>query len=561
MRLSTRGKSDTIRMEDVTPLTTVRPWRSVLLGSTLVKKKEKKEFNAFAQPDPPSLSEPPLSAKSSGNSDSEDDPSPSLTSHTFITHKDAVDPDTGVDRARPFTPSSVQPSAHAPGSRSPEISTKITGPLEPNPSDMAATSILEIPRINLEPEFDSKPFLWTPSLSLDSESVTHSDPSLSSEQSSIGIIYQTGNGPPVFLASPADRMPGIRPPHLTMAPPRLPPLPTLACDPPSHLPALRSPTLRSTPRLDQNEEWDTASRVKRNELGGAYLVKQRQWARMTITYASSLAEPQSLPPCRPVDKYIAWNSSSTPSVSSPRKRSLGALGRRVHIGPRMLPHGDWDPERRGGVIDHWNSRETLRRERVKPYGEVEQEPKRKLKPIVPLKIDTSRDCRKGGGPECEIYRKVEDEDDTTEKRQDAMYLCVKDGKRVLSGALTSAPGSDSDPHSQSENSGNPVSSTTSSSLVGDPNTMRWCVKNGVRVSSRARTPVADPNSKLEASPSARAPKPAHGETSVAPGCSEATFSFNQRRFDAECPYAPKKRSPLSEALSVGKARRFAFMMF
>ncbi|KDN51017.1 hypothetical protein RSAG8_00646, partial [Rhizoctonia solani AG-8 WAC10335] len=358
-----------------------------------------------------------------------------------------------------------------------------------------------VPVIKLEPSSNPGRFSWMPSLAIDSDSliITGSDYSPSLEQGGIEIIYQTSASPPVFLATPSDPMPGACPPHPTMAPPRLPPRPTHPRDSPPHLLALRLPTSLPTPRLDQNEEWDTGSQMKRNELGAAHLVQQRQWARMTITYASSLAEPQDLASCRPVDKYLEWGSYSyASSLAEPQDlASCRPVDKYLEWGSYSssltLPRGDWDPERRGGAIDRWNNRETLRRERTRAYENAEQGSRRKLKPIVPLDAtkDSGTECEKAAGegdaPVSPPYEtgstqgdeEMQQERGTAERNQDTMRLCVKDGKRVLSSTRISAPNSDSGSQSKSESSGSVATASTPGPPVdGDPNTMRWCVKNG-----------------------------------------------------------------------------------
>ncbi|CAE6427876.1 unnamed protein product [Rhizoctonia solani] len=329
--------------------------------------------------------------------------------------------------------------------------------------------------------------------------------------------------------------------------------------------------------------------------------RRRQWARMTIIYASSLAEPQDLPPSRPVDKYLEWGSYSPSSIGPPRKRMQGAMGRRVHIGPRTLPRGEWDPERKGGTIDRWNNMEVLRRERTRPHEDTKQASRRKLKPVVPLWINTSVDHGKESGTECERQTNEDDlpasshgigstrgneeikqERSPTKGDQDTMRLCVKNGKRVSSGTPIDALNSDSGSQSNSDNSG----STAAVSILelpvnDDPNAMRWCVKNGVRVSSQTGNPTAYLDSKLGDSSGIDAQRLASGGAPVAPGSVQNTVSLDQKRPDVECPYVPKKRSPLSrtllpvssatmrfqlrtpgDVLRVGKARRkFASMMF
>ncbi|CAE6523496.1 unnamed protein product [Rhizoctonia solani] len=634
MRLSAGDRGEVIRMEDVVfTLNNIvddiakmyagtsdnsslddLPMEVVATQLSLVQNESKEEVNLFTRPDSPTLSEPPLSAKSTGNSDSEDctslysasggpsptssgftTPSSSPTLLTFLNDKDTMN----SDRDLSLVPGDIQPGTHVTLECSPEPDTERTSVTETSPSDAAPISILEIPSIKLEPNSNLEPLLWAPSLSFDSNPLTSLGSWLSSEQGGIEIIYQTSASSSVFLATSSNHMPGVNPPHLTKVPPRLPPRPRPRDSPP-HLPALRSPTLQFTPKLDQNEDWDTGSQKEQTELGAAHLMRQRQWARMTITHASSLAEPQSLPPCRPVDKYLEWGSYSSPSASPPRKRNLGAMGRRVHVGPRMLPRGDWDPDRRGGAIDRWNSREALRRDRIRTYEDGEQDPRPKVKPIVPLRINTSRVYKKGSDSECDsdIHQKAEGEDDapvssssgtssaqdnetaqqvhiTTEDDQDTIRLCVKDGKRVRSGPTISP---NSGLQSKSESPGSTATSSASGPPVDDPNAMRWCVKNGVRVSSQAR--ALDPNPESEAGSGVGAPKSTEG-VSVVSGSPQTTAPIDQKRPCIECSYAPKKRSPLSRTLlpvspatmrfqlrapgdvvTVGRARRkFASMMF
>ncbi|CAE6398016.1 unnamed protein product [Rhizoctonia solani] len=389
------------------------------------------KINLSTRSDPSHSPEPPLSAKSDGGSDSEDDislysaslgpsptssgfttPSLSPMSFTFVTNKDLVHPDVAPIRFNEGPPSmahnNIPPGTPAPPERSPLTGYELAV-LGTDPSNLAPALTLDIPRIGLELNLDSKPPLWTPSLSVHSSLSSNSGSSLLSGQDGLDIIYQTSGRPNVSLTAPRDHMPGVSPPHLAKAPP-LPPRPPHPRDPPPHLPALRSPTIQSAPRLDQNQDWTTDPRTGRDELGAEHLARQREWARLTIIHASSLAEPRDLPPCRPVDKYLAWGSYSPCSISPPRKRILGAMGRRVHVGPRMLPCGDWDPERRGGAIDRWNSREALRKERMRA-PEAEKEPKSRSKPAVPLRINTSGGFNGSSGIGYHTREEVEGEGD------------------------------------------------------------------------------------------------------------------------------------------------------
>ncbi|QRW16081.1 hypothetical protein RhiXN_04082 [Rhizoctonia solani] len=519
---------------------------------------------------PPDSSRPPLSIRSGGGSDSEDNlslcsdslessptssgfttPSLSPSSLTFVTDKDTVHLDQApsfplaeANKGLPLvTPGNIlsRPTTQEHSSQA-DSELEV---LETDPSEVAPILALEVSNIGLEFNYNKKSCLWTPCVSDGSPS-----PSLSFSQSSrqhdAGIIYQTCTRPMTPVTTPRDHMPGVSPPHLAKAP-RLPPRSLHPREPPPHLPALRSHTLQSAPKLHQNEDWNTDSRTGRVELGGAdHLMRQREWARLTITHASSLAEPKDLPPYRPVDKYLAWGSYSSCSVSPPRKRILGAMGRRVHIGPRMLPRGDWDPERRGGAIDRWNNREIMRRERMRTY-EAEQEPKR----------DTG--CQPEQGVEREgnapahllsqsrfVERENEGEKGNEGKamEHDEMRLCVKNGKRVASGSLDEALASGS--RSLSEGSTSTVSLPVSDSLVdADSDTMR-CGPD-----------IDAANPLTEGVPAA----PVH--------------------LDTELPYIPKKKSPLrkfllptspttakfqlwtpGDSLNVGRARRkFASMMF
>ncbi|KAH7343741.1 hypothetical protein B0J17DRAFT_643750 [Rhizoctonia solani] len=602
MQLLAGDQNEKIRMEDVilTLNNIVDDIASMYAGSfggalmvdspmeidASVKNDDQQEANLSARPDSPTLSEPPLSARSTGNSDSEDssslysanlEPSPtssgfttpplSPTSLIFITDKDTAASDTAsitllvdVDKESAFVPGNTQFGTPTSLGHSLGMNTESAEILEINTSGMAPISILEVPGIKLE----SSKYLWMSS-------------PLFPEQDGVEMIYQTSASSP---ATP-------RPIH-----PR---------DSPPHLSALGLPTFQPTPRLDQNEAWDTASRMNQNELGAAHLVRQRQWARLTIMHASSLAEPQDLPPCRPVDKYLEWGFYSPSSVSPPRKRIIGAMSRRVQLGPRTLSRGDWDPERRGGAIDLWNNREALRRERMRAFNDTEQDHRPKLKPVVPLKINTSRDYRKGSTAKCEIYREAADEGDisvstlrgkgsaqgdtevhegrgTSEGDQDIMRLCVMDGKRVLSGPSNS----DSGLQSKSKGLGKTVTTSTCEPPVSeDPNTMRWCVKSGVRASPPARNPAAKSNSGLEIGACTDAQNFPGREKPIVPGSLQETLPFDRKRIDAEYPYAPKKKSPLGrnllpvssatmkfqlrapgDALGLGKTRRkFASMMF
>ncbi|CAE6520212.1 unnamed protein product [Rhizoctonia solani] len=621
MRLSTGDQNETIRMEDVVfTLNNIvddiskvyaGSFDDVLLDSSPMeidsnqldpKSESQQELNPPTRPDSPTHSEPPISARSTASSDSEDTPSlyspssgsscastgfrtPSLspTSRTFVTDKDTINLD--PVSMHPFAADGNWPLVSG-------IVQNETGPL----LDFAHR-VDTVPVIKSESISNSNLVPWKPSLAADSNSFTGLGSSPSSGWGGVEIIYQTSTSSPVFLSAPSDPMPGVNPLHLTRVP-KLPPRPRHPQGSPPHLPALRSPTSPSTPRLDQNEDWDTGSYMTPNELGAAHLVRQRQYARMTITHASLLAEPQDIPPCRPVDKYVEWGSYSPSSISPPRKRILGAISRRVHIGPRMLPRGEWDPERKGGLIDRWNYREALRRERTRTYEDTEQDSRRKLKPVVPLWINTSGDYGKGSDTKCEDAtgddvsvspahgegstlgnEDFKQEHGIVEGNQDTMRLCVKDGERVLSNTSANAS-SNSRPQSKPESSGTAETTLVlEHSVDATPDTMRWCVKNGVRVPSPAKNPT--PDSKTELETSTGIVVPVDVEAHIAPRNPQNTALFDQKRTNAGRPYAPKKRSPLSrtllpvssatmrfqlrtpgDVLSVGRARRkFASMLF
>ncbi|KAG9091799.1 hypothetical protein FRC06_000376 [Ceratobasidium sp. 370] len=152
--------------------------------------------------------------------------------------------------------------------------------------------------------------------------------------------------------SSVKHMPGISPPHLTMTPPGLPPRPTpihtSACDPPVHIPALRSPTLPPTPNLVQSQQWTNqqSGQAEGQEVSATHLVRQRQRARMMLTRAASLPEPRNLPVYRPQAHHLY----SYPLAGPPRSRT-GAYSRRVNVAPRVLGKTWWDPWRKGGVLD------------------------------------------------------------------------------------------------------------------------------------------------------------------------------------------------------------------
>ncbi|CAE6463934.1 unnamed protein product [Rhizoctonia solani] len=535
-------------------------WQSTAMGFSLPN------LSLPTRPDSPTRSEPPMSARSTASSDSEDTlslyspslgyspassgfttPSSSPTSFTFIDDKDTTDLD----------PVSMYPLVGVDGNLSPVT----------NSAQTEACNLLEhapgmdtVPIIKLEPSSDPKLFSWTPNLVIDSNSLTGLDPS-SSEQGGIEIIYQTSASSPVFLSTFSDPMPGIRPPHLTMAPPRLPPRPTHPRDSPPHLPALRSPVSPSTPRLNQNEEWDTGLEMKPNEPGAAYLI------------------------FRLVDQWInIWNGALT---RPPRSVLLENVPKEQWVAEYILDQGNYRVET--GIP---NGKEVLL-----TVGTVER---RKLKPIVPLWINTSVGHGNESGAECEKSTSEDDvptlsheigstrgnedikqECSPTERDQDTMRLCVKDGKRVSSGPID-ALDSDSGPQPKSDNSRSAAAvSIPELAMNDDPNAMRWCVKNGVRVSSRTGNPTANSDAKLADSSSIDAQRLASGGTALTPGNPQNTVSLDQKRPDVECPYVPKKRSPLSrtllpissaamrfqlrtpgDVLNVGKARRkFASMMF
>ncbi|KAF8759952.1 hypothetical protein RHS01_01846 [Rhizoctonia solani] len=396
---------------------------------------------------PPDSSRPPLSIRSGGGSDSEDNlslcsdslessptssgfttPSLSPTSLTFVTDKDTVH----LDQAPSF------PLAEANKGLPLVTPGNILSRPTTQEHSSQADSELEV--------LETDPSEVAPILALES-----------SRQHDAGIIYQTNTRPMTPVTTPRDHMPGVSPPHLAKAP-RLPP---------------RSLHPRSTKTKTGTRTHERAE----SSSGCDHLMRQREWARLTITHASSLAEPKDLPPYRPVDKYLAWGSYSSCSVSPPRKRILGAMGRRVHIGPRMLPRGDWDPERRGGAIDRWNNREIMRRERMRTY-EAEQEPKAEPEQGVE---------REGNAPAHLLSqsRFVERENEGEKGNEgkamehDEMRLCVKNGKRFVQfNEYCTLPVSDS--------------------LVdADSDAMRWCVKNGARIlPSKGLLPLI-PNLKVD----------------------------------------------------------------
>ncbi|CEL59607.1 hypothetical protein RSOLAG1IB_03540 [Rhizoctonia solani AG-1 IB] len=512
----------------------------------------KGRIDFLTRSDPLHSPEPPLSARSDKNSEFEGDTSlysaslePSPTSSRFTTpplspasFASVTGGDSrNLDVAGSHPPAKVDqtvPSAAPDGilfdmPNLPERSLQTDGKsvLLESPGSLFGAAPFPTPKVpssGLELNSDSK-LLRAPNLFAQSSLISCSDSSVMSARDGVEIIYQTS-------VAPGGHMPGVSPPHLTKAP-RLPPRPIHPRDSPPHLPALRPPSSQFTPRLGQNEDWTAKSLTRLMDLGAEHLVKQRGWARVTITHASSLAEPRDLPPCRPVDKYLAWRSYSSHSISPPRKRILGAMGRRVHIGPRMLARGDWDPDRRGGTIDRWNNREGLRRERTRA-SETEKEFRSILKPVVPLSINTSRDFSDGLGITHQT-EEVKQECRTAEEDRDAMRLCVRNGRRVSSGPVPEAPGFDSELSAESLGS-LVTSSVPSPPMDADPHTMRWCVKNGALVLPQPKISVVDSGSKPEAGPVIDSTYRPAGIPTVS------------ESLDTTLPYVPKKRSPLYSTL-------------
>ncbi|KAG9126488.1 hypothetical protein FRC07_003234 [Ceratobasidium sp. 392] len=230
------------------------------------------------------------------------------------------------------------------------------------PSSLAANSEFTSSSLsqNTEPSNLSELQLSTPCRSQEQNSskTAYKKPHFSNAQ-----FVQKSKTPP---ASMVEHMPGISPPHLTASPPKLPPrlapINANANDPPAHIPALCSPTLPSTPNIEQSPEWvDQPQRgeAEEREAPASYLVRQRQRARITIPGALSLTEPQSIPAYRPQAHHLY----SYP-FPGPSRGKLGALSRRVNVAPRALVKGLWDPWRKGGVLDRASLAEHRRRMRM-----------------------------------------------------------------------------------------------------------------------------------------------------------------------------------------------------
>jgi hypothetical protein len=415
-----------------------------------------------------------------------------------------------------------------------------------NPSHVISSPALaQILPTNSNEDLNSEPDLPHFAVGL---SNTSSDPNLPtcvvpprpSEPDALNIIYQTSlhsssqiTDHEPLLTSAINPMPGICPPHLTMAPPRLSPRPPTARDAPPHLPALCSPNLLSAPKLDQNEEWTTDSQLDPTcpDLWAVHLAKQRQWARMTITYAASLTEPENLPPYRPVEQFLDLNSRTSVSISPPRRRILGALGRRVHVGPKILPRGDWNPDKRGGVLDHWKNGDAQQSNKMKTYGNVEANPGPKSRHSLGLRIRTTRAAN--------------DEDANHEDSK------TKDQDRTSHASKHSNPAQMTDPKETEEEQ----------MTKKDPSGMRWCVKDGIRVPP----PVADENLSAKpdsgASDSSLVIEPAPAGMYVP----RTTVPSSQAEFTPELvqpptKYVPKRKSPLSRAsIAPPAAVRFRLM--
>ncbi|QRV87410.1 hypothetical protein RhiJN_15428 [Ceratobasidium sp. AG-Ba] len=154
------------------------------------------------------------------------------------------------------------------------------------------------------------------------------------------------------LNSGLQHMPVASLPHSTLPSPKhigiLASTGTNPNDSASLIPALRSPTLPSTPKLEQSPEWDgleLRGRPKDLDTPATYLVRQRQRARIAIARAASLPEPKS----QPVFKPMLHHLYSYP-LANPKTR-MGAYSRRIKMVPRVLYTEWWQPYRRGGVIE------------------------------------------------------------------------------------------------------------------------------------------------------------------------------------------------------------------
>lgn len=212
----------------------------------------------------------------------------------------------------------------------------------------------------------------------------------------------------------------------------------------------------------------------------------------------------------------------------------------------MLPRGEWDPERRGGVLDHWRIR-THRRERVRVYEEVEPKSRLNLGFKVAaadedeLAVEASLDSNdtsllhllQGNNPEgAEEERRTEDD-------PNAMRLCVKDGKCIPLG-LSSSLGNGSESVAESdEATPNP---TTRQSENNDPQAMRWCIKNGVRVSP---SPKAQQEPNQDTAPMLLDPP------QITVLASQTVISPEPIRTSEK--HAPKTRSPLSRTFMIPSA--------
>ncbi|KAB5595420.1 hypothetical protein CTheo_1097 [Ceratobasidium theobromae] len=383
----------------------------------------------------------------------------------------------------------------------------------------------------------------------DPNSPTFLVPSLASESGNWDVIYSTPLHPnsqfinrSLPLTSTVVPLGDICPPHLTVASASVPPVPPVIHGTPPHLPALHSPTLLSAPKLDQNEQWSSnpCQRLERADIWATYLAKQRQWARMTIAHAASLAEPQILPPYRPIEQPSRDRLSPPVSVSPPRRRNIGALGRRVHLVPRILPQVDWNPER-ASILDGGGSRYSRQEIKSEVPESFQASPAPRPRLSLSLKIRTTRagkdedakrrDAEKvesqGTGTSPMAGHPVRKPEEQMDKEPYALRPCVKNGKRILHN-------SESGKHSDS---GKPIDTNS--------DTLRCYVKNGVRVSPSA----VDESQSLGASVEAneRATEPPNMDTQVAttPSRSFSAPNLTQPPANNHPPYGTKEMSPES----------------
>lgn len=452
---------------------------------------------------------------------------PSIPSSPTLSSSVLIDMELDSDSASLYSSESQSPGSTPSSSNLTTPSTSPTASaflveeqVQANPSGIGSASALHVESptedsswLGLEhancPPFDPSPVLLPASLACSEYEFTnnlatgpfaHLSPSLvpspaaSSGLGGSNVIYQTSSRsgsrfskviepPRTPILNP---MPGVSPPHLTMTRPALPPRPIVvdAHEPPPHLPALRSPTVPSTPRLAQSQGW--AAPADHMEHSSTYLRKQRQWVRMNISYG--LPEPRAVPPFRPVEHYRKQYVRTYPSTAPLRSNRMGALSRKVSFAPKTLSRGMWDPWRRSGALERAI---LFQRRKLRMYEDMQPREHSTLEGDQDEEEDS--DGEDPENPEAEdedfaVHYQSSESQGPTKDASDSelMRLCVKDGKRVEP-SLATKPES---PHNA--NTSYFKGTGTKAPAEHDLETMRLCVANGTRVAPPNIKPAAVP---------------------------------------------------------------------